>query len=64
VLVYVVMSFSDYTILNLEIFRNTICEEGVKYAVSAYNISGEVYRKLLNRLAVLQYCLSIYLLII
>jgi len=58
------MPLSDYTMLSLEILYNTIYEEGVKYAVSAYNISGKAYKTLLNRLAVLRYYLSIYPLII
>lgn len=52
-LVYVAMPLSDYTISNLEILCNTIYKEGVKYAVSAYNISKEVCKKLPNRLIVL-----------
>ena len=64
VLVYVAMPLSNHTMSNLEILRNTIYKEGVKYAVGAYNISEEAYKKLPNGLAVLQYCLSIYPLII
>jgi len=52
-LIYVAMPLSNHTILNLEILYNTIYEKGVSYAVSAYNISEEAYKKLPNRLAVL-----------
>jgi len=58
------MPLNNHTILSLEILYNTIYKEGVKYAVSAYNISGKAYKKLPNRLAVLRYYLSIYPLII
>jgi len=64
VLIYVAMPLNDHTMLNLEIFHNTIYKKGVNYAVSKYNISKEAYKKFPNRLAVLQYCLSIYPLII
>jgi hypothetical protein len=64
VLVYVAMPLSDHTMLSLEILYNTIYKEGVKYAVSAYNISVKACNKLPNRLAVLRYYLSIYPLII
>jgi len=63
-LVYVAMPLSNYTILSLEILYNMIYKKGIKYAVSAYNISGKAYKKLPNGLAVLRYCLSIYPLII
>ena len=63
-LVYVAIPLSNYTILSLEILYNIIYEEGIKYVVSAYNISSKAYKKLPNRLAVLCYCLSIYPLII
>ena len=58
------MPLSNHTMLNLEILCNTIYEEGVKYVVGAYNISEEAYEKLPDGLAVLQYCLSMYPLII
>ena len=64
VLVYVAMPLGDLTMSNLEILRNPIYEEGVKYAVGAYNIPSKACRKLPNRLTVLRYCLNIYLLII
>ena len=64
VLVYIAIPFNNYTILSLEILYNLIYKEGIKYVVSAYNISVKAYNKLPNRLAVLHYYLSIYPLII
>ena len=58
------MPLSDHTMSNSEIFCNTIYKENVKDAVGVNNISKEAYKKLFNRLAVLQYCLSMYPLII
>ena len=58
------MPLSNYTMLSLEILYNTIYKEGIKYAVSAYNISIKAYKELPNGLTVLRYCLSIYPLII
>ena len=58
------MPLNNYTMSSLEILCNTIYKEGIKYAVSTYNISSKAYKKLFNRLAALQYCLSIYPLII
>ena len=63
-LVYIAIPLSNHTISGLEILRNTIYKEGVKYAVGAYNISSKAYKKLPDRLVVLRYCLSIYPLII
>jgi hypothetical protein len=63
-LVYVAIPLSDYTISSLEILCNTIYKEGIKYAVSIYNISIKAYKELPNRLIVLYYYLSIYPLII
>ena len=58
------MPLSNLIMLNLEILRNLIYEEGVKYIVSAYNIPSKACRKLPDGLAVLHYCLDIYSLII
>jgi hypothetical protein len=64
ILIYVAIPLSDHTMSSLEILYNTIYKEGVKYAVSIYNISIKAYKELPNRLVVLRYCLSIYPLII
>ena len=59
-LIYVAIPLSNYTVLSLEILYNIIYKEGVKYVVSAYNISIKAYKELPNRLIVLHYYLSIY----
>ena len=64
ILIYIAMPLSDLIMSNLEILRNPIYKEGVKYVVNTYNIPSKAYRKLSNRLTVLHYCLNIYSLII
>jgi len=64
VLIYVIIPLNNHTMSSLEILYNIIYKEGIKYAVSAYNISSKAYKKLPNKLKVLRYYLSIYPLII
>ena len=53
ILIYIAMPLGDDIMSNLEILCNMIYKEGVKYAVSVYNISVKAYRKLPDGLAVL-----------